>query len=277
MSIAEELQLEQELKETAGDVNAAITKTKTKKPAPTAAMFDFASIGVKVDKPRNAADKFSAILYAPPKFGKTTLIGTCADVPELAPVLILATEDGTSVLGDKYGDDLDVINVSDWPTAAKIIMAVANGETRYKTIGVDTIYELMELMKEHTTEEGYGLWGFIAEETVKVVKMLHRSPHVNVIFTTHTEKMQDQSTGKVTTSPSFLGKKAHGEVLKPIDLILYLAITDIDGTPTRVLLTKPDGKNDAGDRTGKLDMYIPNPNFAEIYAQMNSDKLAEAS
>jgi hypothetical protein len=248
--------------------------------APTPEMFDFASIGVKVERPRKPSKKFSAVLYSPPKIGKTSLIGTCADVPELCPVLVLAIEDGSSVLDAKYGDDenLDVINCEDWPTAARVITAVAEGRTRYKTIGVDTISELQELMKEHCNEEGYGLWSFIADETIKVVKMLHRSPHVNVIFTTHAEKIQD-TTGKILNSPYFLGKKALGEVLKPIDLILYLAVTQdkTTGEPMRVLLTKPDGKNDAGDRTGKLDMYIPNPNFAEIYAQMKADEYAAAS
>jgi hypothetical protein len=102
---------------------------------------------------------------------------------------------------------------------------------------------------------------------------------VNVIFTTHAEKIREESTGKILNSPYFLGKKALAEVLKPIDMILYLAVTQdkTTGEPMRVLLTKPDGKNDAGDRTGKLDMYIPNPNFAEIYAQMKAEEYAQAS
>lgn len=254
-------------------LEAAIEEKVKPKAAPSKEMFDLSSI-VAIEKPRSATDKFSAILYAPPKTGKTTLIGTCADVEALSPVLLLATEDGSSVLADKY-DDVDVANVEDWPTAARIITAVAEGKTKYKTIGVDTISELQELMKEHTNETGYGLWAYIADETIKVVKLLHRSPHVNVIFTTHNEKVKDESSGKLLNSPYFLGKKSLGEVLKPIDLILYLGVADIDGVPTRVLQTKPDGKNDAGDRTGKLDFFIPNPNFAEIYAQMQAEVSGE--
>lgn len=255
------------------EITEAVASTeakKAKRPAPQAEFFDLSQYA-PIEKPRKATDKFSAILYAPPKIGKTSLLGSCADVEALSPVLILATEDGTSVLADNYADDpnIDVVNVSDWVTAAKIISAVAEGKTKYKTLGVDTISELQELMKEHTNEDGYGLWAFIADETVKVVKMLHRSP-VNVIFTTHIEKVKDESSGKLLTSPYFLGKKSLGEVLKPIDLILYLAVAEVDGEPTRILLTKPDGKNDAGDRTGKLDMYIPNPTMAEVYAQLTA-------
>lgn len=248
-----------------------VTKpARAKRPAPSKEMFDLSTIA-PIEKPRSATDKFSAILYAAPKVGKTSLIGTCADVPELSPVLILATEDGTSVLADKYEDDLDVINCESWPVAGQVINAVAEGKTKYKTFAIDTISELQELMKEHTAATGFELWAFIADETIKVVKILHRSPYVNVIFTTHGEKVKDESSGKLLTSPYFLGKKSLGEVLKPIDLILYLAVADVDGVPTRVLLTKPDGKNDAGDRTGKLDMHIFDPNFAEIYAQLQAD------
>jgi hypothetical protein len=254
---------------------AVKTQRKARATPPTAAMFDLSSIA-PIEKPRSAVDKFSAVLYAPPKIGKTSLVGTCADVPELAPVLILATEDGTSVLAGQYDEDLDVINCEDYPTAGRVIVAVAEGKTKYKTFAIDTISELQELMKEHTNETGYGLWAFVADETIKVVKLLHRSPHVNVIFTTHAEKVKDENSGKLLTSPYFLGKKSLGEILKPVDLILYLAVTDVEGVPTRVLLTKPDGKNDAGDRTGKLDMYIPNPNFAEIYAQLQADPAADA-
>lgn len=262
-------------KEAIAEKAVAKTPRKSRATPPTAAMFDLSSIA-PIEKPRSAVDKFSAVLYAPPKIGKTSLVGTCADVPELAPVLILATEDGTSVLAGQYDEDLDVINCEDYPTAGRVITAVAEGKTKYRTFAIDTISELQELMKEHTNETGYGLWAFVADETIKVVKLLHRSPHVNVIFTTHAEKVKDENSGKLLTSPYFLGKKSLGEILKPVDLILYLAVTDVEGVPTRVLLTKPDGKNDAGDRTGKLDMYIPNPNFAEIYAQLQADPAADA-
>lgn len=234
-------------------------------------LFDLSQFA-PITAPRKAKAKFSCFIYADKGIGKTSILGSIADVEELSPVLILATEDGTSVLAGKY-DDVDVATVSDWPTASKIITAYSEGKTKYKTLAVDTFSELQELMKMFSTNNGatameFSNWAFIADESIKIAKMLHRAPG-NVVFTTHAEKTKDESSGKLMVGPFFLGKKSQVEVLKPIDLVLYLAVSKgKDDQSMRVLLTKPDGKNMASDRTGKLAEYIPNPTFSDIYEQL---------
>lgn len=250
----------------------SMSATKTK-----SALFDLSSIGVAVEKPRQLTDKFSAILYAHKGVGKTSFLGSCADVEALGPVLILGTEDGTSVLSRDYSDDpnLDVVNVEDWSTAAEIITAVANHETKYKTVAIDTLSELQEIMKRFRTKDGqrdmeFKDWAFVADNTINIVKMLHRSPYVNVIFTTHAEKVKDEDSGKLLLSPYFLGKKSLTEALKPVDEVWYLAVSKNEkGESVRVLQTQPDGKIDASDRSGKLDFYIESPNMAEVFAQLS--------
>lgn len=235
--------------------------------------FDLNSIA-PVTAPRKAGAKFSACIYAPKGIGKTSLLGSISEVPEMSPLLILASEDGTSVLAERY-PDVDVITVEDYDTAAEIMTRVANGETHYKTIALDTFPELQELMKDKTTNNGatameFKDWGFIADESTKVAKMLHRTPHVNFIFTSHAEKVKDESTGKMLVSPVFLGKKSLAEVLKPIDLVLYMNVAAGEEGTIRVLQTKPDGRNDAADRTGKLEEFIVNPTFSDIYKQITA-------
>lgn len=231
-------------------------------------LFDLGSIGIKVERPRPMSEKFSAIIYGKKGVGKTSLAASAAKVPELSPVLYMAIEDGSSVLDKDYHDDpnLDVVYVEDWPTGASVIDALANNQTKYKTVIVDTISELQEHMKEHTTEAGYGLWAYIADNSISVMKMLHRSKFVNVIFTTHAEKLKEEDSGKVLMSPYFLGKKTIEEALKPIDLVLYLALgKDESGQPVHVLQTKGDGKIDASDRSGELPFQMGNPTFEDIY------------
>jgi len=231
-------------------------------------LFDLGSIGIKVERPRPMSEKFSAIIYGKKGVGKTSLAASAAKVPELSPVLYMAIEDGSSVLDKDYHDDpnLDVVYVEDWPTGAAVIDALANNQTKYKTIIVDTISELQEHMKSHTTEAGYGLWAYIADNSISVMKMLHRSKFVNVIFTTHAEKLKEEDSGKVLMSPYFLGKKTIEEALKPIDLVLYLALgKDEAGQPVHVLQTKGDGKIDASDRSGELPFQMGDPTFADIY------------
>lgn len=247
------------------------------KASPTANLFDLSTIA-PIGRPRQMTDKFSAIVYAAKGAGKTSLLGTCADVEELSPILILATEDGSSVLGRDYADDpnVDVVQLEDWPTVGKLIDAVANNRTKYKTVAVDTAAETQELMKAHRTNGGqrdmeFKDWAYIADNTINMIKMLHRSPYVNAIFTTHSERVKDDDTGKVLTSPYFLGKKSLTEALKPVDLVLYLAVAKgEDGQPVRVIQTGGDGKIDASDRSGKLAFQIPNPTMSEIYAQLSA-------
>lgn len=231
-------------------------------------LFDLGSIGIKVERPRPMSEKFSAVIYGKKGVGKSSLAASAAKVPQLAPVLFLAVEDGSSVLDKDYGDDpnLDVVYVEDWATGAAVIDAVANNQTKYKTVVVDTLSELQEHMKAHTSETGYGLWAYIADNSISVVKMLHRSKYVNVIFTTHAEKLKEEDSGKVLMSPFFLGKKTIEEALKPIDLVLYLAVgKDEQGQPVHVLQTKGDGKIDASDRSGELPFQMGDPSFVDIY------------
>lgn len=243
-------------------------KLTKKKPAPAPALFDLSSIGIKVERPRPMSEKFSAIIYGKKGVGKSSLAASAAKVPELSPVLFLAVEDGSSVLDKEYSDDpnLDVVYVEDWPTGAAVIEAVSENQTKYKTVVVDTISELQEHMKLHTDEAGYGLWAYIADNSINTVKMLHRAKHINVIFVTHAEKLKEEDSCKVLMSPFFLGNKTIEQALKPIDLVLYLALgKDEQGQPVHVLQTKGDGKIDASDRSGELPFHMGDATFSDIY------------
>ncbi|WP_346924642.1 AAA family ATPase, partial [uncultured Arthrobacter sp.] len=216
-TVTEELTDEQAAAALEALVAEAETKTVKKAPAkkaaaPKKALFDLSSIaGVTIGAPRAMSSKFSMVIYGGKGVGKTSLLGDCANVPAWAPILILATEDGASVLHRDYGNNplVQVVNLEDWKTAAPLIQAVADNETEFKTVAIDTLPELQELNKAHITDGGSNEmriqdWGTLADNTINVVKMLHRSPYVNVIFTAHVEKVQDDA-GKVLYSPYLLG------------------------------------------------------------------------
>lgn len=253
---------------------------KSKAVAPKPALFDLASIpGVIVTNPRRPDDSFTFLIYGPPKVGKTLLGGSAAEVEALSPILVLAIEDGSSVLAQHY-PDVDVIELDDYATAAAVITAVAEGKTKYRTVLVDTLYELMCLNKEHITKGVRQLsqpeWGTLADNTITTIKMLHRSS-VNVIITAHAGRVQDGESGKVMTSPIFLGQKSGPEILKVVDVIAYYGIGKTEsGESVRVLQVTSDGKKDGGDRFGKLDDQIVNPTFADIWEQLMAKPDAEA-
>lgn len=258
---------------------------KSKAVAPKPALFDLTSIGgVTIGPPREMTSKFSMVLYGGKGVGKTSLIGDCANVPAWAPILILATEDGSSVLSRKYKDNplVRVVNIEDWPVAGALIQAVAENETEFKTVAIDTLPELQEINKRHITSDGQNEmriqdWGTLADNTITIVKMLHRSPFVNVIFTAHVEKVQDDA-GKVLYSPYLLGKKSLQEAMKPIDIVAYLAVVQDKNTKesVRVLQVHPDGKFDASDRSGKLQGQYVDPTMLELYNDLMADEAEDA-
>lgn len=260
----------------------AAEKPKVKKlPKPDAKVFDLGSIvpGVKITKPRRADTTFTILLAGLPKSGKTLLAGTANDVEGLGPVLLVALEDGSSVLARDY-PDMDVVEPENWIQAAGIITAVAEGQTPYRTVILDTLGELQEHMKAHITDDGAKEmriqdWGTIKDNTINVVKLLHRSP-VNAIFITHSEEIRDENTGAVRIQPYLLGKGSLGEVPKIVDIIAYLAVAQDKKTKEnfRVLQTGQDGKILAGDRFGKLDFQILNPTMGDIFSQLTSDAAA---
>lgn len=238
------------------------------KPKTKSAAFDLASIvpGAVAAKPRPLGAKFSALIQAEKGQGKTSLLGSAADVPALAPVLIIAAEDGTSVLADKYEEtELQVFVPESYEQAKSVITAYVHGDTPYKTLGVDTLYKLQQMMKRESNLGGYDLWGYIGEETELIVNALHECKG-NVIFTTHAERKEDDA-GRAMWLPTFVGKQAYREALKPLDEVYFLASKEIDGEPVRILQTINNGRALASSRAPYMEPFIVNPTMAEIYAQ----------
>jgi len=290
MSTATEELTDEQAAEALAALAEAAEKPVKKAPAKKAAapkptLFDLTSIpGVTIGAPREMTSKFSMVIYGGKGVGKTSLLGDCANVPAWAPILVLATEDGSSVLSRQYKDDprVRVVNVEDWAVAAPLIQAVADNETIYKTVAIDTLPELQELNKAHITNDGQNEmriqdWGTMADNTISIVKMLHRSPWVNAIFTAHVEKVQDDA-GKVLYSPYMLGKKSLQEAMKPIDIVAYLAVVQdkVTKESVRVLQVHPDGKFDASDRSGKLQSQYVDPHMIDLYNDLMADEDEEA-
>lgn len=113
--------------------------------------LDFSDLGVEFSTPSVALAQASMTLYGLPGARKTTLAASAVEVPELSPVLYLDLENSTAAVAAKYAnrDDLKVVQLRDWTTAAGVLKRVVEMRHEYKTVVIDPINSLADLLQLH--------------------------------------------------------------------------------------------------------------------------------
>lgn len=237
--------------------------------------FDLSDLGIAVSKPTQPSAKHSMLVYGRTRVGKTSFAASAADVEGMYPILWIATEDGTASFAGQYDEDrIDVVQAQTWDTVQTILNAVLNNETKYKTIVVDTLGQLQEIVKREylAANDGKGdfsMWDKINKAVVLTVDSLHNSRY-NSIFIAHNDKVQDGVDGKVYIAPYFLGKKSSVDIPKIVDTIAYMYKSDEEdenGNAVRKLLLTAVDKIDAGSRLEHvLPPIIATPTMAKFMA-----------
>ena len=235
-------------------------------------MFDLNSIpGISVEKATQPTNKFSTLVYGRMRVGKTFFAASAADVEGMFPILWIAAEDGTaSFAGTEWEDKIDVVHPETFEDIKKVVNALRGNDTKYRTVVVDTLGEVQEIVKQDYLIENksmdFGGWGKVADKVVWLVNVLHNSKY-NSIFIAHADKVKDDIVGGMLFSPYFLGNKAIKDVPKVIDNIAYLAkVEDDKGNPVRVLQTRGNSRIDAGSRFERqLKPQYVNPTMKDLY------------
>ena len=127
--------------------------------------------------------------------------------------------------------------------------------------------EFMEVeLDKRQSKNKFEKWASLAEDTLAWTELLHRSGYM-VILLAHTEQEKDELTGKVTTSPYFLGRKTGREAPKIFDVIAYLYVDRHPETddPLRVLQTEGVDGIIAKDRTDTLPNFMGDPLMSKVY------------
>lgn len=239
-------------------------------------LFDLGSIAA-ITPPRKPEEKSTYLFYGMPGSGKTSLAGSAIDVAAMSPVLLLDFENGSSALSRKY-PDVDVVHIKEWGTAVKVIEALANNPTKYKTIIFDTIGEAQEqiiiwseqVFRKGDKENSYAKWADAWEQIAISIKGLHNTD-MNVIALAHLELDRDAITNKKTVRPAFEGKKSHIKLPQVFDVIGYLSVQeDAKGAKGRVLQFLPEDDVVAKDRNGVFPEYVPHPTFQKLYGHVTA-------
>src|SRR5690554_735949 len=227
--------------------------------------FDIQTLGIPIGPPVTNANNKTSLFFGPPGAGKTRLAASAAQVEELRKVLLIDVEAGSASIENLYTEGIDVIRPGDWDQLKSVLEFLLNEEHDYQTVIVDTIGKMMEFMLPHAEKKAgsnkFAVWGTLADDTLRFVEMLHRTG-MTVIMLAHTDTDKDELTGKITTSPYFLGRKTGKEGPKIFDIIAYLYVDkDEEGEPIRVLQTEGYDGIIAKDRTDTLPVLLGNPDM----------------
>lgn len=234
--------------------------------------FDLNNIpGIVLEKATQPTNKFSTLIYGRLRVGKTYLAASAAEVEAMSPVLWIAAESGTSSFaGTAWEDKIDVVTPTTFDDIQKVVNALTTNKTKYRTVVVDTLGEVQEIIKSDFIAKNKAMdfsgWAKVADGATWLVNTLHNSDY-NSIFIAHADKVKDDIVGGMLFSPYFLGNKAIKDIPRLIDNIVYMAkVEDEKGNPVRVLQTQGNSRIDAGSRfENKLKQQYVNPSMKDLY------------
>lgn len=209
--------------------------------------------------PTSNLSDMTALIYGPPKVGKSTF---CSELPD---ALFLATEPGLNSLST-YN-----VPIISWADMLNACADIWRGDHQYRTVIVDTIDNAWRMCVEHVCKannvayEGdlpYGKgYALVTTEFHRVITKLAQLPY-GLWMVSHAKTTEVESrTSKYTKMVPTLHDRARNIVIAMSDLILYCSMDEkmVTGqlVQNRIIHTKPNLYYEAGDRTGRLPAELP--------------------
>jgi phage nucleotide-binding protein len=230
--------------------------------------------GLKIETVSDIPDFINMMVYGDPGVGKTTLMGSAVDVPELQPVLFIDIEGGVLSLRKKYPSARRV-RLKSWVEMQAVYDDLRRG-SEFKTVIVDTLTEtqkfsMLEIMKQVVAKDSerdsevpsIREWGKNGEQIRRLVRALRDLP-INSFFTAFAAE-ETTDSGIVTKVKPALSGKLSAEVAGFVDIVAYYYVKIVDGVPQRLLLTASNGKHIVKDRSDNLPAVVIQPTMKTIY------------
>lgn len=179
------------------------------------------------------------LIYGDFGIGKTPLVGSASEVPEMSPLLYLDFEKGLRSIKNTY-PDVDVIALANkpnpgykgtdragtiksyaWDQFQAVYDSLYNKNPGYKTIGIDTLSEAYKLgmvqLMNNTVDSKSNMddpevpspreYGIMLERMRLMVRGF-KELGVNLICTAHAAEVTVKKTGAVKIQPAFPGQVA---------------------------------------------------------------------
>ena len=246
---------------------------------------------------------FNMMIYGEPGEGKTPLLGTVVDVPDMLPALLIDCDSGTLSVRDREGLNTlhlpkmaaqltlqEKRDISPWKALEETYRWLSQDEHEYKTIMLDGgtgIQRYCELeciafgIQKKTSGDHDPELAELADyrrihERMKRMYMRFRDlqtkdgRRINFLATAHEGKAKDDLTGKMFIQPLFIGK-ATVLISSVFDIIGRLTTSDV-GTKkdVKVLVPAINGTARGRDRSGSLGGFIENPTMSSIFEKIRS-------
>jgi hypothetical protein len=234
--------------------------------------------GLDVRSVVEQSEFFNMLVYGESGVGKTTLAGSCVEVPEMRPAIFLDIEGGTLSLRDRY-PEVEKVRIDSWDDLVEVYKQLSANPTKYKTVVLDSISELQEFGMDEimfraikkAEDEGdvrdpdlpsIGEHGKSANRMRKVIRRFRDLP-MNTIYTA-LERVDIDPKRRKFIKPQ-VSPKLSGQLAGFLDIVLYLYKKEVDGEIKRVILSSATDEVTAKDRTNRLPETIVDPTMSVIY------------
>jgi hypothetical protein len=217
----------------------------------------------KRNAPTESNRRIKALIYGPPKHGKTRLIGTAAHDERTAPHFCIDLEGGVEDVLETmpgYGTDFIRHPVTSWVDLNEGFERLRVNDEGFKSASVDSlsethIFALMNLLDDGTPRREknpdlieQGDYGIALVQLRRFVRYLRDLP-LHMFYTAHHKEDVDRKEGLITTVN--LAGKAAIEIPGLMSVVAYLALSENgDGEMERLLLLQNYAKIRIGVRSG---------------------------
>jgi hypothetical protein len=240
------------------------------------------TLGVK--PPQEVITWLNLLLYGASGAGKTYMLGTAQDHPDMLPLLIIDIEGGVVTLRKR--PDIDVIQVRSMKKLIEVANELSRDTTKYyNTVGIDSLTELQKLDMRDVMKDAYNRnpekvdidvpspreWGKNRERLTRIITHF-KDLDCNFIMTA-LEKEEINETGRKSVSPSIPGGlrtdlPGFFDVVGNLRSVAKKAGNDI--VVERILQTVKTEGVVAKDRTSELAALIQNPTLPLLYEMIHT-------
>lgn len=231
-------------------------------------------LNIEVSDPRKDVPKLKILLYGPSGTGKTSLASTASTVEELSPVLYVDLERGTAPAA-KYGslDNMLIIQPATYKEFADLLVKISQTkDAPFKTVVIDTVDRLQELIKVHFTtvnpKDPFAMWAATYDKVLDLVNKIAFDLSLNIICITHESREVTETERLSLIGPAFEGKQSFKKLPSIFDLIGRMTWEDVGEDGDEQLITVLTVKSSSNiltkTRFDNMPPMIGNPTMSKI-------------